>query len=157
MVLYYHVSVDTIYTKLKRLCSDDEALTLLFPDYHLVFLLHPVGCTAEDMFVRLSPTCPDHQGIVDVLFTRDRLIMTSIYIEPRHRRQGIARKIIQVLKEVSDETGTVVQVNCKSPNYRLTGYRCMELKSLLVSEGFEVDHDLGEDYFLWEPRHEFEM
>lgn len=156
MVHHYLASVDTIYTRLRWLCSE-EALTLLSPDYHVDFWLHPVWCTAEDMFERLGPTCPDHQGFVDVLLTRDRLIMTSIYIEPGHRRQGIARKIIQVLKEVSDETGKVVQVNCKSPNYRLTGYRCMELKSLLVSEGFEVDPVLGDDYFLWEPRQELEV
>ena len=72
----------------------------------------------------------------------DRLVMKKIYIEPEYRRRGTARSIIQALKEVSDETGKVVQVNC-----RFGQHSSMELKSLVVSEGFEVDHDLGEDFF----------
>lgn len=153
MVHRYLVTLNTIYTKLRMLCSND-ALAFLNPDEHVELWLHDVRCTSDDMFQRMGEP-PDYQGIVSMVLTRDRLIMTSVYIEPGHRRQGIARKIIQALKEASDETGKVVQVNCKlTPESQQSS---MELKSLLVSEGFEVDPDLGEDYFLWGGSEELEL
>ena len=140
MVYRYLVTLNTIYTKLMVLCSNDS-LAFLIPDEHVDLWLHDVRCY--------------NQGIVSMVLTRDRLIMTSIYIEPGHRRQGIARKIIQALKDASDETWKVVQVNCKlTPESQQSS---MELKSLLVSEGFEVDPDLGEDYFLWGGSEELEL
>jgi GNAT superfamily N-acetyltransferase len=154
MIHTYNVTLDTIHHRFKMLCSD-EALTLLYPfDNRVDLWLHHDRCTADDMMQRMGQP-PDFQGIVSMLFTKERLIMTSICLEEEYRRQGIGRKIIQALKEVSEETGKVVQVNCKiTPESQ---YSSMVLKSLLVSEGFEVDHVLGEDYFFWGGGEELEL
>ena len=61
--------------------------------------------------------------------TDNRLTIQQICVEEEFRRQGIARKIIQALKEASVETGRVAHVQSVSN---------MHLRALLVSEGFEV-------------------
>ena len=127
------VTWDELFRQFKIMSQ--QTLFFLPVDYHLV--------TTQD------------ESIGTVLMQKhlDRLVMKKIYVEPEYRRQGVARRIIQALKEVSDETGTVVQVNCKSPERQYSP----ELKSLFVSEGFEVDPDLGEDYFFWGGSEELEL